>query len=112
MAPFKSHGLEWQLIFRPNGDRVNGLPCVGLELLSGWPKKVHYQVGLVNWSAALLGEMGEGEAVLTEEGAAAALGIGNLTPETFRDPAAGWVNFDGHAAPFVRILEVSDPAPV
>ena len=33
---------------------------------------MRYQVGLVNWSAALLGEMGEGEAVLTEEGAAAA----------------------------------------
>ena len=85
---------------------------MGLELLSGWPKKVSYQVGLVNWSAALLGEMDEGEAVLTEGGAAAAFEIGNLTPETFRDPAGGWVNSHGHAAPFVRILEVSDPTPV
>ena len=39
--------------------------------------------------------------------------LGNLIqPETFRDPASGWVNFHGDAAPFVRILEVSDPAPV
>ena len=111
VAPFKSHGLEWKLIFHLLNSRL----CVGLELLSGWPKKVHYQVGLVNWSAAPLGEMGErdeGEGVFTEEGAAAALEISNLTPETFRDPAAGWVNFHGHAAPFVRILEVNDPAPV
>ena len=118
VAPFKSHGLEWQLKFHPNGRRhpadimLTGRPCVGLELLSGWPKKVRYQVGLVNWSKALLGDLGAGETVLTEGDRWATGSIDTLTPETFRDPADGWVNFHGDAAPFVRILEVSDPTPV
>jgi len=111
LAPFKSHGLEWQLDFRPNGDMLDGRPCVVLELLSGWPKKVRYQVGLVNWSEALLGELGVGETVLTEGDRWATGSVDTLTAETFRDPAAGWVNFHGDAAPFVRILEVSDPTP-
>lgn len=111
VAPFKSHGLEWKLIFH----LLNGRPCVGLELLSGWPKKVRYQVGLVNWmrcSDQLLGEWDVGETVLTEGDRWATGSADILTAETFRDPAAGWVNFHGHAAPFVRILEVSDPTPV
>jgi hypothetical protein len=118
VVPFKSHDLEWQLKFHPNGRRhpadimLNGRPCVGLELLSGWPKKVRYQVGLVNWSKALLGGLGAGETVLTEGDRWATGSVDTLTPETLRDPAAGWVNFHGHAAPFVRILEVSDPTPV
>ncbi len=36
--------------------------------------------------------------------------LNDLTPEEFRDPAAGWVVRD-LAAPFIRILEVSDPTP-
>ena len=115
VAPFKSHGLEWKLNFLPNGDMLDRRPCVSLELLSGWPKKVRYQVGLVNWmrcSDQLLGEWDVGETVLTEGDRWATGPPGLLTAETFRDPAAGWVNFHGHAAPFVRILEVSDPAPV
>ena len=43
-AVFQSHGLEWDLLFLPNGkegdDTVRA--CVGLKLLGGWPKKVRY----------------------------------------------------------------------
>jgi hypothetical protein len=112
LAPFKSHGLEWQLDFRPNGDMLDGRPCVVLELLSGWPKKVRYQAGLVNWREALREVSMGSEDVFTEDDRwGKNLAIGDLTLEDFRDPAAGWVNFHGHAAPFVRILEVSDPTP-
>ena len=49
-APFKSHGLEWSLILMPNGSQGNtdGRPCVGLELRSGWPKKVKSATSLID----------------------------------------------------------------
>jgi hypothetical protein len=39
VSGFKSHGLEWKLVLKPNGNGGDGRPRLGLRLQSGWPKK-------------------------------------------------------------------------
>ena len=63
---------------------------------------------IVGMDAGVL-EISVDEHVFTEKCPGMAFSSG-LTPAAFRDPAAGWVAF-GLAAPFARILEVSDPTP-
>ena len=68
---------------------------------------MRYQFGLVNLMAAPLLELGTRETVLTKTNFVFHR-FSDLP--AFRDRAAGWV-VDGVAAPFVRILGVSDPTP-
>ena len=112
VAPFKSHGLEWSVLLMQNGssDNTDGRPRLGLKLRSGWPRKARYQVGLVNLRGAPLLELDAEEAVFTENAPFWHERVADLTPASFRDRAAGWV-VNGCAAPFVRILEVSDATP-
>ena len=71
--------------------------------------KVRYQAGLVNLRGAPLLELRYQDLLMEFDGCWTTA-CNDLTPAEFRDPAAGWV-VDGVAAPFLRILEVRDPAP-
>ena len=71
---------------------------------------MRYQLGLVNLGDAPLLELDAEELVFTSSVSSWHQCISDLTPAAFRDPAAGWVA-DGVAAPFVRILGVSDVTP-
>ncbi len=95
-------------MLRPDGrpGQADGHPRVGLKLLGGWPKKVRCQTALVNFTGAA--QVRECSTVFVENSNSLTLVFNDLTLAGFRDPTAGWV-VRGRAAPFVRVLEVSDP---
>ena len=88
--------------------RVDTLDVHRSRLVSN-RSKVRYQLGLVNFAAAPPLEHRVDEVVSTTN-AVWLSSAGSLMPATFRDPPAGWV-VRGLAAPFVRVLGVSDPTP-
>ena len=71
---------------------------------------MRYQLGFVNLTAAAELEIPVNESVFTEIVHTWHQVVGDLTLADFRNPDAGWV-VHGVAAPFVRILEVSNATP-
>jgi hypothetical protein len=108
-AAFKSHGLEWKVMLYPNGTRDEnaGCPMLGLQLMHGWPKKVHYQAGLAMPSAGF--QRRPDEVVFTERGTLCCFPLGITLPQ-FHEIATRLAACQ-RVAIFAHILEVSDPAP-
>ena len=112
VAAFKSRGLEWEIVLQPNGTQydASGKPAFTLALLGGWPKKVRWSYGFIKSNLgrrpSATWECEEFEDVLTKF-ATEPTSSTNMTPASFR---ADWVHL-GVAAPFVRIVDVTDPTP-
>ena len=70
---------------------------------------MRYQIGFINLKGAPLFECTPSEIVVVKN-MHYYIFLRWMLPAVFRDPAAGWV-VRGLAAPFIRILEVSDPTP-
>ena len=71
---------------------------------------MRYQVGLISWADEPPLEIPVDEDVFIKNAAGWDQDVGDLTRARFCDPAAGWVA-RRLAAPFVRILAVSDATP-
>ena len=68
---------------------------------------MRYRVGLINLTDSPLKEYRVSENIF-DDSFAWTNRENDMTAAHFHDPAAGWV-VRGRAAPFIRILEVSDP---
>ena len=106
-----SHGFNWILILQPKGEfgDAGEPPRVGIALLRGGPTRARYESGFINLKAAPPVHHRAVEVAL-DDGGQHLLSSTDTSAARSHDPDAGWV-VRGRAAPCVRILEVSDPAP-
>ena len=106
-ATFESHGRGWELLLQPPVE-TDGDPSLGLRLVRGAPAEARYDLGFRN----LLGDGGmleRGDEDVFFPGTSSWVDL-DLPAAEFHDPAEGWAEH-GRAAPFVRILSLSDLPP-